>query len=81
MTVRDRGVIQTELGSIDFQRGQRFMLRQSMSQIKSRPVTKASGDESDDAHDDLSEPDDIQGCCTSSPVYSHLNSTFLNSTS
>jgi hypothetical protein len=31
--------------------------------------------------DDLSEPDDVQGCCTSSPVYSHLNSTLLNSLS
>jgi hypothetical protein len=31
--------------------------------------------------DDLSEPDDVQGCCTSSPVYSHLNSTLLNSSS
>jgi soluble cytochrome b562 len=27
MTVRNRGVIQTELGNIDFQKGQRFMVR------------------------------------------------------
>jgi hypothetical protein len=38
----------------------------------------ASGDESDDNEDGLSEPDDVdvdvQGRCTFSPVYSHLNS-------
>jgi hypothetical protein len=29
MMVRDWGVIQTELGSIDFQNGQRFMVRRA----------------------------------------------------